>query len=207
MDFSFNEEKVKKEYYKLVGISNLGKKTISGYMKNRGIITQDKHQEFSIGEAHFLRIAASMLCSPNKDCGKECMDHIFKGSIQPTKVLVVHAPATTYSIYDFFEFCTEGIKCFVPYLEIDKITDLLIEANLPLISLKMGNKLNGNTVAYITALIVSKKIQGASIDSDAILSEVTDDKEVVILADLLRLSCFIETIMSELRCSVNNALG
>lgn len=76
VDCSFDKEKVKKECYKLVGISNLGKGSLMGYMKNTKYDKRNKDSEFTLLELTFIHQTANAL-GTNRVETKTLLDTLF----------------------------------------------------------------------------------------------------------------------------------
>ena len=115
MVFSFDEEKVKKECYKLVGISNLGAGSLLGYVRRYD--KKRKDSGFSLAEREFIYQIADALMV---DCesARTLLDSIFKPEkvysfgYRDSFISSVYHPNWTQkkeyiSIYRFYKFCTE----------------------------------------------------------------------------------------------------
>lgn len=123
MVFSFDEEKVKKECYKLVGISNLGEKSLKGYMKNPKFNKTNNQKEFTITEIAFLQHIAWRL-EVDREQTKKFLDCLFKGVPFQEKTAFNPEPLCTakemegisISVFEFYDFCVELHKD-IPYLK------------------------------------------------------------------------------------------
>ena len=116
VDCSFDKEKVKKECYKLVGISNLGKHSLMGYMNNPKYDKSQRDGEFTLMELTFIHQIANCLATnrvqaktlldslfeKNNSClhqaNYDCFSSSFLFSVEELK-------AADYNMWHFFVFC------------------------------------------------------------------------------------------------------
>lgn len=114
MDFSFSKEKVQKECHKLVGISNLGEKSLKGYMKNPKFNKTNNQKEFTITEIAFLQHIAWRL-EVDREQTRKILDCLFKGMPFQERTAFNPKPLCTakemegisISVFEFYDFCVE----------------------------------------------------------------------------------------------------
>lgn len=209
MNFSFNREKVQKECYKLADISNLGGNAITDYMTKPRLNKAIEHDEFSITEIAFLYRISYLLSSPHKAWGKEFLDWIFRGKEMESNDIVAFYPfplckidgakQESVTMFDFYEFCSEGIKGLLPYLEAEKhdeIVDVFVKTNLELI----GTKIDRMEASAFTTIMVAAWLCNMASNSNDMASmcfDSTFDKNILILGEIIDQSPFMRSIALE----------
>lgn len=127
----FDENKVQKECYKLVGISNLGEKSLKGYMKSPKFNKVKNQEGFTITEIAFLQRVAWCL-EVDREQTRKILDCLFKGMPFQKRNSFTPKPLCTakemdginISVFEFYDFCIKLHK-YIPHLKRPMVEDML----------------------------------------------------------------------------------